>query len=127
MWPSAYNNGHQIVQTPGYVVLHSEMIHEARVIPLDGRPHLGAGARSWDGDSRGHWEGDTLVVDTTNFNGKGWIATQCRRGMAERHCRRARPLTWSNASPASTKTRFSTKPPSTIRTSTPVPGRWRFR
>ena len=41
MWPSAYNNGHQIVQTPGYVVLHSEMIHEARVIPLDGRPHLG--------------------------------------------------------------------------------------
>jgi hypothetical protein len=80
MWPSAYNNGHQIVQTPGYVVFHSEMIHEARVIPLDGRPHLGAGARSWDGDSRGHWEGDTLVVDTTNFNGQGWIATQAAAG-----------------------------------------------
>ena len=80
MWPSAYNNGHQIVQTPGYVVLHSEMIHEARVIPLDGRPHLGAAARSWDGDSRGHWEGDTLVVDTINFNGKGWIATHAAAG-----------------------------------------------
>ena len=80
MWPSAYNNGHQIVQTPGYVVLHSEMIHEARVIPLDGRPHLGADARSWDGDSRGHWEHDTLVIDTTNFNGKGWIATQAAAG-----------------------------------------------
>ena len=80
MWPSAYNNGHQIVQTPGYVVLHSEMIHEARVIPLDGRPHLGPGARSWDGDSRGRWEGDTLVVDTSNFNGKGWIATHAAAG-----------------------------------------------
>ena len=80
MWPGAYNNGHQIVQTPGYVVLHSEMIHEARVIPLDGRPHLGADVRSWDGDSRGHWERDTLVVDTTNFNGKGWIATNAAAG-----------------------------------------------
>jgi hypothetical protein len=80
MWPGAYNNGHQIVQTPGYVVLHSEMIHEARVIPLDGRPHLGPDVRSWDGDSRGHWEGDTLVVDTTNFNGKGWIATNAAAG-----------------------------------------------
>lgn len=80
MWPSAYNNGHQIVQTPGYVVFHSEMIHEARVIPLDGRPRLGAAARSWDGDSRGHWEGDTLVVETSNFNGKGWSATQAAAG-----------------------------------------------
>ncbi len=80
MWPGAYNNGHQIVQTPGYVVLHSEMIHEARVIPLDGRPHLPADVRSWDGDSRGHWEGDTLVVDTTNFNGKSWIATNAAAG-----------------------------------------------
>jgi hypothetical protein len=80
MWPGAYNNGHQIVQTRGYVVLHSEMIHEARVIPLDGRPHLRADVRSWDGDSRGRWEGDTLVVDTTNFNGKGWIATNAASG-----------------------------------------------
>ena len=80
MWPGAYNNGHQIVQTRGYFVLHTEMIHEARVIPLDGRPHLGPAVRSWDGDSRGRWEGDTLVVDTTNFNGKGWVATNAAAG-----------------------------------------------
>jgi hypothetical protein len=80
MWPSAYNNGHQIIQTPGYVVLHSEMIHEARVIPLDGRPALSPAARSWDGDSRGRWDGGTLVIDTTNFNGKGWITTQAAAG-----------------------------------------------
>ena len=80
MWPGGYNNGHQIVQTPDYVVLHSEMIHEARVIPLDGRPHLRRPIRSWDGDSRGHWEGDTLVIDTTNFNGNGWIATNAAAG-----------------------------------------------
>jgi hypothetical protein len=80
MFPGGYNNGHQIVQTPDHVVIHSEMIHEARVIPLDGRPHLDASLRSWEGDSRGHWEGDTLVVDTTNFNGKGWIATNVAAG-----------------------------------------------
>lgn len=81
MWPSAYNNGHQIVQTPNFIVLHSEMIHEARVIAMDGRPHVAPGIRSWDGDARGHWEGDTLVVDTTNFNGKGWSATQAAAGV----------------------------------------------
>jgi hypothetical protein len=80
MFPGAYNNGHQIVQTPDHVAIHSEMIHEARVIPLDGRPHLGPTVRSWEGDSVGHWEGDTLVVDTTNFNGKGWIATNAAAG-----------------------------------------------
>jgi hypothetical protein len=80
MWPGAYNNGHQIVQTSDYVVLHSEMIHEARVIPLNGRPHLGAAFKFWDGDARGHWEGDTLVVDSTHFNGKGWIATNAAAG-----------------------------------------------
>lgn len=80
MFPGAYNNGHQIVQTSSHVVLHSEMIHEARMIPLDGRPHLGPSARSWEGDSRGRWEGDTLVIDTTNFNGKGWIVTNAAGG-----------------------------------------------
>ena len=80
MWPGAYNNGHQIVQTPGYVVLHSEMIHEARVIPLDGRPYPSAAVRSWDGDSRGRWEGDTLVITTTNFSGNGWVATNAASG-----------------------------------------------
>jgi hypothetical protein len=66
--PSAYNNNYQIVQIPGYVVIWVEMIHDVRVIPLDGRPHLPAHMRRWLGDSRGHWEGDTLVVDTTNFS-----------------------------------------------------------
>lgn len=80
MWPGAYNNGHQIIQTKGYVVLHSEMIHEARIIPLDGRPSLGPAAKSWDGDSRGHWQGDTLVIETRNFNGKGWLATNAASG-----------------------------------------------
>src|SRR5262245_33279717 len=69
MWPGAYNNGHQIVQTPKYVVLYSEMIHEARVIPLDSRAPIAGRAKSWDGDSRGRWEGDTLVIETINFNG----------------------------------------------------------
>lgn len=68
--PFAYNNGSQIIQSPGYVVFRSEMIHEARIIPLDGRPHAGSKIRMWMGDSRGHWEGNTLVVETTNFNGK---------------------------------------------------------
>jgi hypothetical protein len=58
----------QIVQAPGYVVLIMEAIHDARVIPLDGRPHLPQGVRQWNGDSRGRWEGNTLVVDTTNFS-----------------------------------------------------------
>ena len=70
MIPGPYNNNYQILQTPGYVVVLLEMIHDARIIPLDGRPHLGKHIRQWFGDSRGHWEGDTLVVDTTNFADK---------------------------------------------------------
>ncbi len=70
MLPSAYNNNYHIVQTPGYVTILSEMIHDVRVIPLDGRPHLGGNIRQWMGDARGHWEGNTLVVDTADFNGK---------------------------------------------------------
>jgi len=65
--PSGYNNGNQILQAPGMVVLRNEMIHETRFIPLDGRPHVGASIRSYMGDSRGHFEGNTLVVETTNF------------------------------------------------------------
>ena len=69
--PSAfYNNYHQIVQAPGYVVIVSESMHEARVVPLDRRPRLGAAIGTWLGDSRGWWEGKTLVVETTNFNDK---------------------------------------------------------
>jgi catechol 2,3-dioxygenase-like lactoylglutathione lyase family enzyme len=70
MMPSIYNNGLQIVQSPGYVAIQKEMIHETRVIPTDPRPHLGENLTQWLGDSRGHWEGDTLVVEVTNFNGE---------------------------------------------------------
>jgi hypothetical protein len=65
MTPGAYNNNFQLFQTPGYVVILNEMVHSARIVPLDGRPH--GSIRQWKGDSRGRWEGDTLVVDTTNF------------------------------------------------------------
>jgi hypothetical protein len=65
MTPGAYNNNFQLFQTPQYVVMLNEMIHDARIVPLDGHPHLSI--RQWKGDSRGHWEGNTLVVDTTNF------------------------------------------------------------
>jgi hypothetical protein len=69
MMPGPYNNAYQIVQTRDYVMILSEMIHDARVVPLDNRPHLNA-IRQWMGDPRGHWDGNTLVVDSTGFNGK---------------------------------------------------------
>jgi hypothetical protein len=69
-FPVIYNNGNEIFQMPGYVVIRYEMIHETRVIPLDGRPHVSSAIRSYLGDPRGHWEGNTLVVQTTNFNGR---------------------------------------------------------
>jgi hypothetical protein len=80
MFPAGYNNAYQIVQSAGNIVIMSEMIHDARVIPLDGRAHAPKEVRAWDGDSRGHWEANTLVVDTTNYNGKGWIATSAATG-----------------------------------------------
>jgi len=67
---NAYNNNLQLVQTRDYVVIHTEMIHEARVVPLNGRPHVPSSMRLWLGDSRGRWEKDTLVVETTNFTDK---------------------------------------------------------
>ncbi len=66
--PVIYNNGNEIIQGPGYVAIRNEMIHEARVIPLDGSPHADPAIRMWMGDSRGHWEGDTLVIETRNLN-----------------------------------------------------------
>jgi hypothetical protein len=65
--PTAYNNNYELVQTPGYVAILQEIMHDIRVIPLDGRPHLDSAVRQWLGDSRGRWEGNTLVVETTNF------------------------------------------------------------
>ena len=70
MLPSFYNNNYQIVQGPGYVAIMVEMIHDVRIIPTDGSKHLPSTVRLWMGDPRGHWEGDTLVVDTTNFTSK---------------------------------------------------------
>jgi hypothetical protein len=70
MTPKIYGNGHRIVQGQGYVAILNEMIHEARVIPLDGRPHPGPNLRMFMGDGRGHFEGETLVVETTNLNGR---------------------------------------------------------
>ncbi len=67
MAPGGYNQNVQIFQIPGSVVLLNEMVHNARVVPTDGRPHLSSSVRQWVGDSRGRWEGNTLVVDTTNF------------------------------------------------------------
>jgi hypothetical protein len=67
---AGYNSYLQIIQSPGYVTILNEMAHDARIIPLDGRPRLDARVRVWNGDSRGHWEGDTLVIDTMNFSPK---------------------------------------------------------
>ena len=68
MMPAIYGSSYEIVQGPGVVAIVYEMVHETRVIPLDGRPHAGNAIRTYMGDARGRWEGDTLVVETTNFN-----------------------------------------------------------
>jgi hypothetical protein len=68
--PGAYNNNLRIVQSPDYVVLVSEMVHDARIVPMDGRAHLPEDVERWRGDARGHWDGDTLVVESTNFSSK---------------------------------------------------------
>jgi hypothetical protein len=70
MTPWVYNNNYRIVQSKNQVAIYVEMIHDVRIIPLDGRPHLPSNIHVWYGDSVGHWEGSTLVVDTTNLSGK---------------------------------------------------------
>lgn len=69
--PGGYNQNIQLFQTRDYFVIHTEMVHDARIVPLDGRPHLPTHVRQWNGSSRGRWEGDTLVVTTTNFRSEG--------------------------------------------------------
>jgi hypothetical protein len=66
MMPAIYGNSYDITQGPGFVAIRYEMVHETRIIPLDGRPHLPSSLKSYMGDARGRWEGDTLVVETTN-------------------------------------------------------------
>ena len=80
MIPNFYNAGNLILQTPGYVVILTEMIGEARIIPLDDRPPISSSIGLWMGDSRGRWEGETLVVETTNFTEKGWITPNQNAG-----------------------------------------------
>ena len=83
--PSAYNNNMQLFQTEHYVVIMTEMVNTSRVIPLDGRPGLDAGVRQWSGNSRGHWEGDTLVIETRNFAAKRkWRGTTESMRLVER-------------------------------------------
>jgi len=86
--PLGYNQNWQLFQTPDHVVLLTEMVHTARVVPLDGRAPLSESIRQWSGDSRGHWEGDTLVVETTNFNGeRRWRGSTENMKLVERFTR----------------------------------------
>jgi hypothetical protein len=94
LFPFVYNNNYQIVQTPDHVAILHEMYQEMRIIPLDGRPHIDASIGQWFGDSRGHWEGNTLVVDTTNFADKSnqlwgarWRASRPTLHLVERFTR----------------------------------------
>ena len=92
--PSAYNNNMQLFQTPDHVVVVTEMVHTARIIPLDGSPHLPSNVQQWSGDSRGHWEGETLVVETTNHTDKTrWRGSTPDMRLVERFTRvAAEPL-----------------------------------
>ena len=83
--PAGYNQNMQLFQTPDHVVLVTEMVHTARVVPLDGRAPLSENIRQWMGDSRGHWEGDTLVVETSNFNDeRRWRGSTTNMKLVER-------------------------------------------
>jgi hypothetical protein len=86
MVPGPYNNLVQLVQGPGYVAIVNEMVHDARIVPLDSRPHVGGALRFWSGDSRGRWEGSTLVVETRNFTDHG-TATFGMPGLIDRNLR----------------------------------------
>ena len=88
MLPSAYNNNVQIFQTADTVVILNEMVHNARIVPLDGRAHLTSSVRQWVGDSRGRWEGETLVVETSNFLGDtGFVGSSSNMRLVERFTR----------------------------------------
>ena len=136
MLPSAYNNNFMIMQTPGYVAVHIEMIHDTRIIPIDGRDHVPTGIRQWHGDARGRWEGNTLVVETTNLPG---APRRTRPPSAATRCcfvRRTVGPTTPSPSPSGSRgsrpTPCTTSSRSTTRPSGPGPGRassrsWRCR
>ena len=112
--PTIYNNDFQIFQSPGYVVIAPEMIHSARIIPLDGRPHLGKSLRQWLGDTRGRFDGNTLVIETTNFR-EPTTGRSFRGPMP-------RPSASPNALRASPKTRSTTSSRSRTRRRGRSPG-----
>jgi hypothetical protein len=86
--PSGYNNGVQIVQSPGVVAIQKEMIHETRIIPINAGPHVNSKIRTWAGDARGRWEGDTLVVEIRNFDGRAGLSGAGRDAtLTERYTR----------------------------------------
>ena len=80
MFPAGYNNAYRILQTPDYVTIIYEMIHDVRIIPIDNRAHVDGDITLWMGNSRAHWDGDTLVVETRNFHNRGWIASSAAGG-----------------------------------------------
>jgi hypothetical protein len=86
MVPGPYNNLVQLFQSPGYVVIVNEMVHDARIVPLDSRARVGDALRFWTGDSRGRWDGDTLVVETRNFTDHG-TGTFGAPGLSDRNMR----------------------------------------
>ena len=122
MNPSAYNNNMQLFQTEDYVVLMTEMVNTSRVVPLDGRPHIDSDIRQWSGDSRGHWEGETLVIETKNFDAKRqWRNTTSSAHLVERISRVdadtllyvftvTDPQTWTSSWTAEVPMRKNTEP-----------------
>ncbi len=99
MLPEPYNNNYRIIQSPGYVTILVEMNHDVRVIPLDGRPHLAAGVHQWIGDSRGRWEGSTLVVETTNlkFNHQSRFGVGYLNGLSDERLKVTERFTLTDA------------------------------
>jgi len=99
MLPEPYNNNYRVIQSPGYVTILVEMNHDARVIPLDGRPHLTSGIQQWTGDSRGRWEGATLVVETRNlkFNHQSRFGVGYLNGLSDERLRVVERFTMTDA------------------------------
>jgi hypothetical protein len=99
MLPEPYNNNYRIIQSPGYVTILVEMNHDARVIPLDGRPHLPGNVQQWMGDSRGRWDGATLVVETTNlkFNHQSRFGVGYLNGLSDERLRVVERFTMTDA------------------------------
>jgi len=99
MLPEPYNNNYRIIQSPGFVTILVEMNHDARIIPLDGRAHLASGIQQWTGDSRGRWEGTTLVVETTNlkFNQQSRFGVGYLNGLSDERLRVVERFTIADA------------------------------